>query len=203
MAQKLSDFENSIYLLLQANTPITTISNTLKKPYKSIINAASRIKKKKALLGLEKRGKKGAISKLQLREKRALKRDITRSPKKTNNRLLLENNLSISKRTLQRFLKEEGYTINIATKKPYINALNAKLRLKYAKEALKNKNITLNKIIFSNESSIQRGHGARPEYYRKRGKIRVGKYLVSIANKSKFFKLSNKLFYSIFYLVFF
>jgi len=103
--------------------------------------------------------------------------------------------LAISNRGLQRFIKEEGYYINVASKKPYINAKNAKLRVKYCKEALKSykeKGIKLNKIVFSDESTIERGHGARPEYARTKGRKVGGRRIVSSKNKSKFDKNSNR-----------
>ena len=107
---------------------------------------------------------------------------------------------------MQRFLKEEGYSINVATKKPYINAKNAKLRVKYAKETIKsyiNKEINLKKVIFSDESSIERGHGARPKYARKKGKKLPGREMISSTNKSTFKNIFNMLFYFKFLLLFF
>ena len=100
----------------------------------------------------------------------------------------------------------EGYTINIANKKPLVNKKNAKLRVSHCKEQLrrlKNKECNLKKIIFSDESGIKSGKGARSEYYRKRGKREIGKARISMANRSKFKKHSNRLKYSIFYIVFF
>ena len=68
------------------------------------------------------------------------------------------------------------------------NREKARNRLILAKEQEKLKNINLNKIIFTDESAIQRGHGSRREYYRKRGNNKTGKEMVSTKNKSKFFK---------------
>ena len=51
-------------------------------------------------------------------------------------------------------------------------------------------------IIFLDKLAIQRGHGTRQEYYRKRGKIRARRKMISISNRSKFLKISSKLFYS-------
>jgi len=145
-------------------------------------------------------------NKITKRKIRVIKRDIIRRHKKINKRLLVENKLGFTKRSLQRVLKEEGATTNIAAKKPLISAKLAKLRLKYAKEQLKkleNKEINLKKIIFSDESSIQRGHGARQEYYRKFGSIKAGQQLVSTSHKSKFKINSNNLLYFIFSIFFF
>src|SRR5436309_480784 len=61
-----------------------------------------------------------------------------------------------------------------------------------------NKEIKLKKVIFSDESSIERGHGARPEYARKKGKRLPGKEMISSTNKSTFKNISNKLFFYIF-----
>jgi AraC-like DNA-binding protein len=200
----LLKFKHEVALLKQAKVSNKDIATTLNKPIKSIKNAASWIKHKNSLEDSLIKSKKEYKSTLRLREKRAIKRDIIRSPKKQNSRLLLENNLSISKRTLQRYFKEEGITINVASKKAYINSKNATLRLKYAKTQLKNiKNIDLRKVIFSDESAIQRGHGSRREYYRKLSNIRAGKKMVSVANRSTFKKIPNRLFYAVFYLEFF
>ena len=46
MAAKLSKFESEVSLLLEASTPIPTISTILKKSKISIYNTISRIKKK-------------------------------------------------------------------------------------------------------------------------------------------------------------
>ena len=102
----------------------------------TIYNSITRIKKN-SYLNSPNRVKTGRIPKLNLREKRQINRDLLLSPKKSNKRLLFENTLGVSTRSLQRFLKEEGYSINIATKKPYITLKNAKLRVKYTKEAIK------------------------------------------------------------------
>jgi transposase len=202
MPQNLSKFEEKVNLLLQAKTIPKDIATTLKKPLKSIHNSIARIKKKKDYFYNSNRVKTGRVSKLSPREKRVINRDLLLSPKKTNKRILFENDLAISNRGLQRFLKEEGYYINIASKKPYISAKNAKLRVKYCKEALKSykeKGIKVNKIVFSDESTIERGHGARPEYARTKGRKVGGRRIVSSKNKSKFFKIPNRLYYPIFY----
>ena len=187
MDPKFSKFESEVRLLLEAKVPNSTISTTLKKSLKSIKNTIYRIKKKERDINI-KRVSTGRVSKVTSREKRVINRDLTRSPKKVNKRLLLENSLKITKRSLQRILKEEGYSTNISSKKPYIDKEKAKKRLIYAKERDKNiKNINFKKVIDSDESAIKRRHGARQEYYRKRGNNKVGKEIVSTKNKSMFF----------------
>ena len=186
MQQNLSKFEEQVNLLLQAKTIPKVIATTLKKPLKSIYNSIARIKKKNNISYNPNRVKAGRVSKLSPREKRVINRDLLLSPKKTNKRILFENDLAISNRGLQRFIKEEGY---------YINAKNAKLRVKYYKEALKSykeKGIKLNKIVFSDKSTIERGHGARPEYARTKGRKVGGRRIVSSKNKSKFEKNPNR-----------
>jgi len=198
MASNFSIFEEKVYLLLKAKTAPKVIASILKKPIISIYNTISRVKKKNNSIYNPNRVKAGRIKKLNPRDKRAINRAILLSPKKTNKRIIFENSLEISTRGLQRFLKEEGYYINIASKKPYINAKNAKIRVSYAKEALKsykNKEILLNKVVFSDESTIQRGHGARPEYSRSKGKKVGGRRIVSSKNKSTFKNISNKLLF--------
>ena len=198
MTLNLSKFESKVQLLLEANNAPTKIATILKKDIKLIYNSINRIKKKKDKKEEEIKRYKGRPTKISKREKRVIKRDILRSLKKINKRLIIENNLGITKRSLQYVFKEEGATTNIASKKPIILAKSAKLRLKYAKEQLKkleNKEINLKKIIFSDKSFIQRGHGARQEYYRKFSSIKARRQLVSTTNKSKFKKNSNKLSY--------
>ena len=201
MTPNLLKFKSEVQLLLEANNAPNKIATILKRDLDAIYNAIKRIKRKNIKTVEEKKSYKGRPRKISKREKRVIKRNILRSPKKINKRLIIENNLGITKRSLQYFFKEEGATTNIASKKPIILAKSSKLRLKYAKEQLKkleNKEINLKKVIFSDESSIQRGHGARQEYYRKSGSIKAGRQLVSTANKSKFKKNSNKLFYFVF-----
>ena len=82
---------------------------------------------------MKERARRGRISKVSSRAKRAINRDITRSPKKTNWRILEENNLDISSRSLRRVLRAEGWTVNTCSKKSILNAKNAKNRLAWAK----------------------------------------------------------------------
>ena len=206
MALNLLKFESNVHLLLKAHILPNKIATILKKDKESIYNAIKRIKRKKTIKEDSTIKKRGRESKITKRVKRVIKRDILRSPKKINKRLIIENNLGISKRSLQYIFKEEGVTTNIATKTPIISKQSAKLRLIYAKELpkkLEEKEINLKKIIFLDKSAIERGHGARQEYYRKIGSIKAGQQLVSITNRSKFKKFPSILFYSIFYLVFF
>ena len=187
MSLKLSKFEEKVSTLLLENNSITSISTILEKPSKSIYNTISRIKRKNNTLLPTISPKVGPSFKITKRTKRAINRDLTRSPKKTNKRIIEDNSLDLSTRSLQRLLREENYSINTSKKKQLLNAKKAQNRLLYAKERLKNiKNINFNKVIFSDESAIQRGHGARTEYSRKRYNKRVGKDLVSTTNRSKF-----------------
>ena len=170
MQPKLSKFESDVCHLLDSKISTKYIINYFQKPPKSIYNAISRIRKKKKLFNSKERARIGGVSKTSSRAKRAINRDITRSPKKTNKRLLEENSLEISNRTLQRVLKDEGWSINISSKKAFLNAKKAKNRLAWAKNKLKElDNIDFRKIIFSDESGIQRNRGAQSEYMRKRG----------------------------------
>ena len=189
MELKFSNFEEKISNFLEENKLISTISNILNKPTKSIYNAIQRIKTKENTILTIKKVKTGRISKISPRTKRAINRDLTRSPKKENKRLLIENNLSLSKRTLQRFLKKENYSINTTFKKPYLNKKKAATRLEFVKKQLSNlENINLNKIIFSNKLVIKKGFSSRQEYYRSRKHQRLGQKIVSNRNKGTFYK---------------
>jgi hypothetical protein len=137
------------------------------------------------LLNLTSVRRTGALS---LRDKRIINRDLTKSPKKVNKRLLIENDLPINKRTLQRFLKKEEYTLKKSSKKPYLNKEKARKRLLYCKEQEKNlRNINFKKVIFSDELVIERGHGARAENYRKRRNQKSGKEIATASTTSTFF----------------
>jgi len=187
MATKFSNFENQVSLLLEANCSISTISTTLNKSKVFINNAIYRIKRKNKEFNLE-RVSKGRIKKLSLREERIINRNLTRSLKKVNKRLLIENDLPINKRTLQRFLKKEEYTLKKSSKKPYLNKEKARKRLLYCKEQQENiKNINFKKVIFSDESAIERGHSARAENYRKRRNQKSGKEIAAASTTSTFF----------------
>ena len=155
MSLKLLKFEEKVSTLLLENYSITSISTILDKPSKSIYNTISRIKRKNNIPLPTISPKVGPSFKITKRTKRAINRDLTRSPKKTNKRILEENSLDLSTRSLQRLLREENYSINTSKKKQLLNAKKAKNRLLYAKERLKNiKNINFNKVIFLDESTL-------------------------------------------------
>jgi hypothetical protein len=62
----------------------------------------------------------------------------------------------------------------VATQKPLLSRLKAKNRLIYIKDIPKIiAEKDLNKVIFLDEATMQRGHGSRREYYRSRGNSRV------------------------------
>jgi len=121
MALNLLKFKSNVHLLLKAHILPNKIATILKKDKESIYNAIKRIKRKKTIKEDSTIKKRGRESKITKRVKRVIKRDILRSPKKINKRLIIENNLGISKRSLQYIFKEEGVTTNIATKKPIIS----------------------------------------------------------------------------------
>ena len=111
MAIQFSKLELKINLLLEANTSISTISSTLKKPLSSIYNTISRIKKKKKLKDpILNRVKRGRVKKITSRAKRVINRDLTRSPKKENKRLLLENNLGVTKNIINPFKRRRIFS---------------------------------------------------------------------------------------------
>jgi hypothetical protein len=100
MAPKFSKFKSKVNLLLEAKTPTFIITTTLKKSLKSIKNTQQRIKRKKENSFSLERVRNRRIPKTTSRDKRVINRDLTRSSKKENKTLLLENNLPIKKRAL-------------------------------------------------------------------------------------------------------
>ena len=83
MQPQFSTFESEVSHFLEANISIKDIIKYFKKPSRSIYDAIYRIKKKKKDLNIQERARKGRISKVSSRTRRAINRDITRSPKKT------------------------------------------------------------------------------------------------------------------------
>ena len=127
MPPKFSKFEEKVEELYINNISINTISNIIKKPKSSIYNTIRRIKDKKQNKNIKtldlKKTQNKPIKKIQNREKRIINWDFIKNPKVQNNELLLINNLDFSKRTLQRFLKEEGYSCNTSFKKAYLDKI--------------------------------------------------------------------------------
>lgn len=204
MDPKFSKFERQIKSFLDAQTPTKNIINYFKKNPRSIYNAIYRVRKKIKDISQQERASRGRVLKVSSRAKRAINRDITRSPKKTKKRLLRENNLNISISTLKRVLKDEGWVINICSKKQILNKEKARNRLAYAKNRLKElSNIDFTKIIFSDESGIERGHGSRVEFSRNRPKTRQNLKIYSTKNTSTFKNISNKLKVSLISILYF
>src|SRR3954466_926944 len=109
MSVKLSKFEKEVYTLSLQQLSTSTISTILEKSSRSITDALQRIKKKKSTSIPLSKPKLGRPSKISKRATRVVNRDLERSPKKTNQRILEENNLDFSTRSLQRLLKVEKY----------------------------------------------------------------------------------------------
>ena len=138
MAPKFSKLEEKVEELYTNNISISTISTILKKPKSFIYTAIRRIKDKKnnsnkTSLNLNKT-KSGPIKKVENRKKRIINRELAKFPKIKNKELLSLNDLNISERTLQRFLKEENYHYNTSFKKPYLLKKAKKERYLYAKK---------------------------------------------------------------------
>ena len=133
MSTKLSTFEKDINTLYLQNKSISSISTTLEKSSRSITNTLYRIKQKNKASLPTLQPKLGRPIKITKRIKTIINRDLIRSPKKTNKRILEENSLDLSTRSLQRLLREENYSINTSKKKPLLNGKKATNRLVYAK----------------------------------------------------------------------
>ena len=148
MAFSLSTFEKQVDFLSSTIPTPAESAKIIKKSGLSIRNCLKRIKKKKGNILQEGAKKQGRKKTIKPRTQRQLKRHITGNAKTTNQELLKENSVEVLKRTIQRFLKEEGYSRNVAKKVLIISEKASKERLRFAKE---NKNITtlrLERIIF-------------------------------------------------------
>ena len=82
MSLKLSKYEQKVFSLLLENNSISSISTTLDRPSSSISNAIKRIKRKNNTPLPTISPKVGPSFKITKRTKRAINRDLTRSPKK-------------------------------------------------------------------------------------------------------------------------
>jgi hypothetical protein len=94
---------------------------TLEKSSRSITNTLYCIKQKNKAILPTLQPKLDRPTKNTKRQKTIVNRDLTRGPKKTNKRILEENSLDLSTRSLQRLLREENYSINTSKKKPLLN----------------------------------------------------------------------------------
>ena len=92
--------ESKVQLLLEANNAPNKIATILKRDLEAMYNAIKRTKRKNIKKVEEKKSYKGRPRKISKSEKRVIKRDILRSLKKINKRLIIENNLGITKRSL-------------------------------------------------------------------------------------------------------
>jgi len=122
MSLKFSKFKEKVSTLLLEDYSITSISTILEKSSKSIYNTISRIKRKNNTPLPTISSKLGYSFKITKRTKRAINRDLTRSPKEINKRIIEDNSLDLSTRSLQRLLREENYSINTPKKKQLLNA---------------------------------------------------------------------------------
>src|SRR5690242_12411955 len=100
MTPNLLKFESEVQLLLEANSTPNKIATILKRDIEAIYNTIKRIKKKNNKKEEKIKSYKGRPRKVTKRERRVIKRDILRSPKKINRRLIVENNLGFTKRSL-------------------------------------------------------------------------------------------------------
>jgi hypothetical protein len=138
MLTQLSKFETEVHTLYLQNKSISSISTTLENSSHSITNTLYRSKQKNKTILSNLQRKLGRPTKITKRIKTLVNRDLTRSPKKTNKRILEENSLGLSTRSLQRLLREENYSTNTAKRKPLLNRKKATNRLVYTKQTLKN-----------------------------------------------------------------
>ena len=88
MLPNLSKLKSNVELLLESSSSPNKIATILKKDIKVIYNIINRIKKKKAIKVEDIKRYKGRPTRVSKREKRVILRDIIRSPKKINKRLL-------------------------------------------------------------------------------------------------------------------
>ena len=100
MSLKLLKYKQEVLSLLLEHYSITFIGTTLDRPSSSISNTIKRIKRKNYTPLPTISSKLGSFFKITKRTKRAINRDLTRSSKEINKRIIEDNSLDLSTRSL-------------------------------------------------------------------------------------------------------
>lgn len=113
------------------------------------------------------RPRAGRPTVLTARAERSLLRSVHKEPKMPFKRLIQENQLGVSRSTVQRTLRAYGLRKWLSKKKPFISKAAAEKRLKFAKEMVE---FDWRNAIFSDECSYAPGSGQeRPWVWREAG----------------------------------
>ena len=125
----------------------------------------SRIIKKFQVTGsVESQPRSGRPRKLSHRDKRAIIRQVRKTPKISYEDLKLDLELTtVSHDTIYRILREHGLTNKLCIKRPKLTPTVARLRLKFAREN-KDFNWRRQTVMFSDECSVEVGSGASREW---------------------------------------
>ena len=106
----------------------------------------------------------GRPKKLSIRDERHILRIIHRDPKITYKNLIAKSGVDVSHDTIYRMLKEQGITNWIAKKRPLLTPENAGLRYQWALRHENWKYEDWEKVIWSDECSVERGTGKRRQW---------------------------------------
>ena len=129
--------------------------------------------------------KSGRPRKLSDRETRLIKRYVNNHPNWTYNKLLSELPFTTSRSTVYRILKEYGIIKWLAKKRPMLNETAAFRRLQWCQNY---QHLTVGDWIhwiFSDECSVERGTGKRPQWVWRHTGQAYDKDKVQPTNKSK------------------
>lgn len=103
-------------------------------------------------------------TKITPEKKVELLESVRRNPKVTYRLLLLEHSLEIDEKTLKRFFRLHGIKGWMCKMRSHITARHAALRLAWCNEHKDWTHDQWKSVIFSDESTVQRGSGGRREY---------------------------------------
>ncbi len=101
----------------------------------------------------------GRPAKLSYRGRRALVREVKKNPKITVaelQRCIREMGESCRKSTITAALHQSGLYGRVARRKPLLSARHMKARMEFAKKHLKDSKMVTNKILWSDETKIER-----------------------------------------------
>lgn len=130
-------------------------------PVNSIRGIAKRYRVKKSATSMKRCGRPATITE---RDKRVLLRIIANNPFIKNIDLLREAGLECSISTLTRYLKKQGIMHTLALTRPKLSEIVAAKHLRFAQRYINQDSRVWERWIFSDETTIARGDGARREW---------------------------------------
>lgn len=181
-----NEVRKSIINLKMDGNSLRKISSSLQVSLASVKRICKRFKLSGTIEPTKNCGKKPKLNDKSINK---LKNLAYANPHITRKELLEKFNIkvlnNISLRTMDRILKKHKYKWHMARRAPFISTINKRKRLNFAKNLLSLPPNILNRIIFSDESSIQMGSNFRPKVLRTTGQRNMPRFLTPSFKKSQ------------------